>query len=66
MKVRVNGEEREVPDGASVRDLLERLGLPDVGVAVAVDQQVVPRGSHADVALRDGCTVEVIRAVGGG
>ena len=66
MKVRVNGEEREVPEGASVRDLLDLLGLPDVGIAVAIDQQVVPRGRHAEHALREGCTIEVIRAVGGG
>jgi sulfur carrier protein len=66
MQVRLNGEPRELPDGTTVAGLLERLGLDRDGIAVAVDRDVVPRGRHAEVVLRDGADVEVIRAVGGG
>lgn len=66
MKIRLNGEEREVADGTSVGMLLESMGLRRDGIAVAVDKQVVPRGDHDRTALREGADVEVIRAVGGG
>jgi sulfur carrier protein len=65
--VRVNGAPRDLPDGATVADLLGALGLAGrTGVAVAVDRAVVPRSAHATTVLRDGAEVEVIRAVGGG
>lgn len=66
MILRVNGEERELRDGATVAELLDALGLNRDGVAVAVDGQVVPRTQHPDHTLTDGQAVEVIRAVGGG
>jgi sulfur carrier protein len=65
VKIRLNGQEREVAESATVADLLLALGL-GAGVAVAVDRQVVPRSAHARTALAAGAEVEVIRAVGGG
>ena len=67
MKVSVNGEEREVPAGATVSELLANLGLEALTpVAVAVDRRVIPRTAHPTTALEEGAKVEVIRAVGGG
>lgn len=66
MTVVVNGQERELPDGATVAELLERFGLPSAGTAVAVDGEVVPRARHAETVLPDGAVVEVLTAVQGG
>ena len=66
MKLRVNGEEREVEDGLSIAGLLDLYGLNRNGVAVAVAGHVVPRTEHEKTVLTDGQAVEVIRAVGGG
>lgn len=66
MHLRVNGEERELPEGTTVTGLLQSLGLDRHGIAVAVDGAVVPRAEHATTALQAGAAVEVIRAVGGG
>lgn len=67
MKLEVNGEPREVPEGRTVRDLLGLLDLGDGrGVAVAVDGEVVPRSEWDAAQLRDGQRVEVVRAVQGG
>lgn len=66
MTVRVNGQVRELPEGATIADLLVALGLRADGVAVAVARQVVPRSRHAERMLQEGEEVEVIRAVGGG
>lgn len=65
MKLRINGEEREV-EAATVAELLRELAAPRDGVAVAVDEEVVPRARHGETALREGQRIEVIRAVGGG
>ena len=66
MVVWINGEARELADGARVLDALGALGLPQTGVAVAVDGEVVPKTRWADAALADGARVEVLTAVQGG
>jgi sulfur carrier protein len=66
MRVRLNGEDRDLPEGVTIGALLESMGLRRDGIAVAVDRQVVPRGDHDRTVLKEGSDVEVIRAVGGG
>lgn len=66
MQVWINGERRELADGALVRDALAALGAPESGIAVAVDGEVVRRSDWASVALADGSRVEVLTAVQGG
>jgi sulfur carrier protein len=66
--VRLNGEERELADGATVVDALVLLGVPlDArGVAVAVDREVVPRGAWELTPLTGGAQVEILTAIQGG
>ena len=66
MQVWINGEQRELADGARVRDALAVLGAPENGVAVAVDGEVVPRAEWPSTVLADGARVEVLTAVQGG
>jgi sulfur carrier protein len=66
MEVTVNGEARSVPDGVTVRGLLEHLGLTDGPVAVEVNRAVVPRAQHATHLLSGGDAIEVVHLVGGG
>lgn len=66
MKLTVNGESCEVPDGLSVRGLVEHLGLTDGPVAVEKNREVVPRAEHARVAVADGDVIEIVHFVGGG
>jgi len=66
MNVTVNGKEREVPEGTTVRDLAVLLGLARAAVAVEVNRVLVPRRQHeARVLQADDC-VEVVTLVGGG
>jgi sulfur carrier protein len=65
MKVIVNDEAVEVDDATTVEALLERLGFPEKGIAVAVDWTVIPR-SQWQTALTDGAKIEVVTAVQGG
>ena len=66
MNVLVNGEPTELETGATVESVLATLELPDRGVAVAVDAEVVPRGEWPAHELSEGARVEVLRAIQGG
>jgi len=66
MKLTLNGESREVPDGLTVRGLVEHLGLTEGPVAVERNRDVVPRSAHAETPLADGDVIEVVHFVGGG
>lgn len=66
MRLVVNGEDQEVAEGTTVRDLLVRLGLGSGLVAVERNGEVVPRAEHAATAFVDGDRVEVVHFVGGG
>lgn len=66
MTIVVNGEPRELHDGATVADVVRTLTDVERGVAVALDGEVVPRSAWATTPLTDGRRVEVLRAVQGG
>jgi len=66
MRVHVNGEEREIPDGANVVGLLEALGLRPERVAVERNRLVVKRAAWVETTLADGDELEVLTFVGGG
>ena len=66
VRVRVNGEERELPDGASVADLIEALELRPELVAVELNRVIVRREVRALTKLSDGDQVELVTLVGGG
>lgn len=68
MRVLVNGEERELPDRATVQAAVSLVGgEPSArGVAVAIDGVVVPRAEWEAATLSEGQRVEVVQAVQGG
>ena len=66
LQVKLNGEPRELPDGATIADAVAELTDMASGVAAAVNGDVVPRRSWAVTPLRDGDQVEVVTAVQGG
>jgi len=65
MKVIVNDEDVECDEQITVAGLLDRLGFPEKGIAVAVDWTVLPR-SRWQTTLSDGARLEVVTAVQGG
>lgn len=66
MVITVNGESRAVPEGLTVRALLDHLGLTQGPVAVELNQEVVPRAEHATRQLTAGDSLELVHFVGGG
>jgi sulfur carrier protein len=68
MLISVNGEDRQLPDGATVATVVELLDVsPQArGVAVALDGEVVSRGRWAQTELAEGARIEVVAAIQGG
>lgn len=66
--VTINGERRELPDGATIASVVASLpGAPEGrGVAVAVEGEVVPRAQWPSTSLGEGAHIEVVGAVQGG
>jgi sulfur carrier protein len=66
MRLTVNGTERDVAAGVTIDALLATLAVRRDGVAVALNDDVVPRAEHASHTLNDGDRLEIIVAVAGG
>ncbi len=66
MKIRVNGEDREIPDGLSVAALLSHLGMANDRVAIERNLDILPRNSWANTAVQPNDSFEIVHFVGGG
>ena len=66
IQVKLNGEPRELPDGATMAEAVAELTAATTGVAAAVNGDVIPRSAWTGTLLRDGDQVEVVTAVQGG
>lgn len=66
MQIELNGEPHAIVEDATVASLIEELALTGKRLAVEVNEEVVPRGRHAEHVLESGDRVEIVRAIGGG
>lgn len=64
--ITVNGAPMRLPAGASVADLLERLGIATPRVAVERNREILPKSRYGATPLADGDVFEVVELVGGG
>ena len=66
MQVTVNGQSRQVADGATSRRIVGRIAAGGKPVAVEVNLELVPRQRHAQHRLAEGDRLEIVTLVGGG
>ena len=66
MRVQINGEQKEVPNGIDLQSLLEFLSLPQQRIAVELDRQVIRKVDWPSTQVEEGCRVEIVHFVGGG
>jgi sulfur carrier protein len=68
MRLYLNGEELEVPEGITISELIKSLNIQvrEVGFAVAVNEEVVPKSKYESHKLSEGDRVEIVHLVGGG
>ncbi len=68
IRIKVNGEERFIEREMTVEELLKHMGVQirEVGLAVAVNEEVVPKSEYGKRIVREGDSVEIVQLVGGG
>ena len=66
MQITVNGKQQDADEGLSLTELVGRITDRSTGIAVALNSEVVPRGSWSDTAVRAGDRIDVVTAVQGG
>jgi len=66
MKIVINGKSEDLPDGMTVKSLLESKGINPQIVACELNLNVVRRMQLAEAQLKDGDQLEIIRIIGGG
>ncbi len=66
MKLTVNGEGREFPEGTTIEKLIQDLGINQGRLACEVNMSIVKRAMYKDTILKDGDAVEIVQMIGGG
>ena len=66
MQIIVNNKAMEMAESSTLSALAETLRLPEKGVAVAVNNQMIPREEWSATGLQAGVQVVVIKAACGG
>ncbi len=66
MNLRINGEDREVVDNLSLKELVTQLDLTPERIAIELNQNVVRRAEWPSTALKENDQVEIVHFVGGG
>lgn len=66
MRLIVNGETRDVPDSATLAELLASLGIDGRRVAIERNREIAPKSLWSQIVLADGDQLEIVQFVGGG
>lgn len=68
MKITLNGTQKSIQENLTVKQFLEQTdGIENrQGIAVAINDEVVPRSEWEQRKISDGDSIEVIQAVQGG
>lgn len=66
MRVKINGQDMDVRDEITVRELLKELKIEDKTMAVAINLQVVKKEDWDSRKIKENDRVEFLTFVGGG
>jgi thiamine biosynthesis protein ThiS len=66
MKITINGELREIPDGLTVAALLQHLEMTADRVAIERNLDILPRAKWQETEVQPDDRYEIVHLVGGG
>ncbi len=66
MNIIVNGQPQELNSQVTITDLLKIMHLTGKRLAVEVNGEIAPRGSHSTHTLDEDDKIEIVHAIGGG
>ncbi|RLJ69940.1 sulfur carrier protein [Hydrogenivirga caldilitoris] len=67
-RITVNGEEKEIERELTVMELLQLMDVKfrEIGLAVAINDEVVPKSEYRSRRVKEGDRIEIVQLVGGG
>jgi thiamine biosynthesis protein ThiS len=66
MRLRINGEDRDVADAATVAELVDSLGLGGRRLAIEKNREILPASLWSNERLAENDVLEIVHFVGGG
>ena len=66
LKVVVNNKEVEISDQATINALISEMNMPDKGIAIAINNEVIPKGNWSEFKLEKEMRITLIKATQGG
>ena len=66
IQVRINGKDRDVDEGHTIRTLIESLELHPSLVVVELNREILSRDAYGEVPVQEGDVIELVHFVGGG
>lgn len=66
IQVSVNNETKSIATATRLSEALHEWGYGDSKIAVAINQEFVPRSTYAERALSNNDQIDIVRPVGGG
>ena len=66
MKIRINGEEKEIAAGLNIAGLLDELKIRPGRIVVELNRAIISRETQESTSLKEGDVLEIVHFVGGG
>ncbi|MEJ2202859.1 MAG: sulfur carrier protein ThiS [Gemmatimonadota bacterium] len=66
IQVRINGKDRDVDEGHTIRTLIESLELHPSLVVVELNREILSRDAYGEIPVQEGDVIELVHFVGGG
>jgi sulfur carrier protein len=66
INIKVNGQNKEIKNKISIADFLKSNNIDLIGVTVEHNLEIINPENTAEIKLKDGDTLEILRFVGGG
>ncbi len=66
MNITLNGQSKTLANTDTVGSLIIELGYENKRIAVELNGDIVPKSQHASTPIKEGDTLEIVVAVGGG
>ena len=66
MKIQFNGIELQLDTGTTLKQLIDDKGMAGKRLAAEVNREIITKSEHPDLVLKEGDSVEIVHAIGGG
>jgi thiamine biosynthesis protein ThiS len=66
MKITLNGEKKEFEEPIKITDILTRLKIKNVALAIEINKNILPKSEYDSYMIKDGDVIEIVQFIGGG